>query len=304
MEVFSPEGACSQRLPHSKRLSGVGNSINLLDNQVVLVGYEEDCGSWHSVALEDPRGGLLSSRLTVTCSELGEAAPRHHNTFVHGHSLHLLGGEQNTQAKLENGVWSNINYKWIDGRPFSSLTSGACSISINTDMFIVMGGFSGEGKEMLSKVRAVDVTQQTVEERPNLKHARAFHSCQLIEEGIILVSGGYTNKENPNKSLAPDELYKTATGTSHMLTLVNSLSRYEHRLVRLEKTVFALGGRDGTGKELASIKQFDTATYTWLDHSQALLSNSTSGMAVTTFPRSAVDCFEECRSSDALLSGH
>ena len=135
VEVFSPEGACSKKLTKSDHLSATGHSVNLLDNQLVLSGYQEDCGSWQSLALEDPRGGLLSSRLTVTCSELGEGAPRHHTTFVHGLSLYLLGGEQTTQVKLEKGVWSNINFKWKDGRPFSSLTSGACSISINQGVF-------------------------------------------------------------------------------------------------------------------------------------------------------------------------
>ena len=291
IEVFSPEGACSKKLAKSEDMSGVGKSVNLLDNQLVLAGYEVEGGSWKSIALEDPRGGLLSSRLSVSSSDLGEAAPRHHITFVHGHSLYLLGGEQNTQAKLENGVWSNINFKWIDGTPFSSLSSGACSISINRDLFLVLGGFSGSKQQ--STVRAVNVTKQTVEERPELKHARAFHTCQILENSLVLVSGG----KNPSGSLIPDELYNpTATGTAtQVLTADNSLSRYEHRLVRLEKTVFALGGKDETGQELTSIKKFDTATNTWLDHSQALLSNSTSGMAVTAIPRSAVDCVEECR---------
>ena len=293
ISVFSPEGACSQKLTHSQHLSAKGHSVNLLDNQLVLVGYKEECGSWKSISLEDARGGLLSSRLSVSCSELGKVAPRHHTTFVHGHSLYLLGGEQNALAKMEKGIWSKTNFKWKDGRPFSSLTLGACSISISKDVFIVLGGISAE---LLSAVRAVDVNQQTVEERPTLRHARAFHSCETLEDGRVLVSGGYTNKEDPTRSIAPDELYDfTATGPSQVLAVASSLSRYQHRLVRLEKTVFALGGRDWTGKEVASVKQFDTATNTWLDHSQALLSNSTSGMAVTAIPRSAVDCVEECR---------
>ena len=295
IEVFSPEEACSKKLTHTVNLSASGHSVNLLDNQLVLSGYQEDCGSWQSVALEDPRGGLLSSRRTVTCSQLGEEAPQYHSTFVHGNSLYILGGQQNNQAKLEKGIWNNINLKWKDGRTLSSLASGACSIIINKDEFIVFGGFSAAAQENLSTVRAVNVPHLTVEERPNLRQGRAFHSCEILADGRVLVSGGYTNKENLNKSLAPDELYNTATGASQVLTVANSLSRYQHRLVRLEKTVFALGGRDGAGKEVASIKQFDTATNTWLDHSQALLSNSTSGMAVTAFPRSAVDCVEECR---------
>ena len=104
VEVFSPDGACNQKLTHSVHLSALGHSVNLLDNQLVLVGYKGNGGGWKSITLEDPRGGLLSSRLSLTNSELGEAAPRHHTTSVHGHSLYLLGGEQDTQARLEKGV--------------------------------------------------------------------------------------------------------------------------------------------------------------------------------------------------------
>ena len=297
VEVFSSDGASSQKLAYSDHFTAMGHSVNLLDNQLVLAGYKEEGGIWKSITLEDARGGLLSSRISVTSSQLGGAAPRHHSAFTHGNTLYLLGGEQNTQARLEKGVWNSINLKWTDGSSFSSFTSGACSISINKDWFIVLGGFSVESQEILGTVRAVDVTQQTVEERPKLRHARAFHSCETLDDGHVLVSGGYTNKQNPRGSLAPDELYdpNSTSGPSQVLPAANSLSRYQHRLVRLEKTVFALGGRDGTGKELKSIKQFNAASSIWLDHSQDLLSNSTSGMAVTAFPRSAVDCVKECR---------
>ena len=296
MEVFSPNGACSQKVIHSERFSATGHSVNLLDNQLVFVGFEEEGESWKSITLEDPRGGLLSSTLSVSRSELGDAAPRHHTTFVQGHSLYLLGGEQNSQARLEKGIWNSINLKWTDGRPFSSFASGACSISINRDVFIVLGGFSDDAEEMMTTVKSVNVNQQTVEERPSLNHGRAFHSCELLDDGQVLVSGGFSDKDNPSGSLAPDELYDpTNTKPTQVLAAADSLSRYQHRLVRLEKTVFAIGGRDRTGKELASIKQFETATNTWLEHSQVLLSNRTSGMAVTAFPRSAVDCVEECR---------
>ena len=296
MEVFSPEEGCSQKLTQLQHFSAIGHSFSLVDNQLVVVGSEDEGGSWKWITLEDPRGGLLSSRLSLSSSELGEATPRHHITFVHGHSLYLLGGEQNTQARLEKGVWSNINLKWKDGRPFTSFTSGACSITNHKDVIIVLGGFSAEAQKMLSAVREVDVTKQKVEDKPKLRHARAFHSCKILEDGRVLVSGGYTDKDNPSGSLAPDELYDpTATRPTQVLTAAKSLSRYEHHLVLLEKNVFALGGRDRTGQELTSIKEFDPATSTWLDHSQALLSESTAGMAVTNIPKSAVDCSNECR---------
>ena len=162
---------------------------------------------------------------------------------------------------------------------------------------MVLGGFESGTDTMLSSVTAINVRQLTAEEYRPLKHARAFHSCQILQDGRILVSGGYSSQGNPTGSQAPDELYNL-TLSSESQVLTSSLFRYQHHLVLLGTTVLALGGVDKTGSELTSVKQFHPATNTWSEHPRDLLSSSTSGLAVTAFPRSAVNCVQECRSAE------
>ena len=299
VEVFSPEGSCNQILTSSLSFTTTGHSIDLLVDQLILVGYEKEGDSWNYITFPDPRGGLLASKVSISSSKLGKGAPRHHTSFVHGHSLYLLGGDHATQAKLEKGVWNNIDIKWRDGRIFSSSITGSCSVTISKEVFMVLGGFEGPERteELLSSVTAINVRQLTAEEYPPLKHARAFHSCQVLQDGRILVSGGARTLPVPVPgTMVPDELYDpTLSRARQVLAFVSSLLRYQHRLVRLGTTVFALGGIDGTLSELTSVKQFHPATNTWSEHPRDLLSSSTSGIAVTAFPRSAVDCVQECR---------
>ena len=159
---------------------------------------------------------------------------------------------------------------------------------------MVLGGFDSGKEELLSSVTAINVRELTAEEYPPLKQARTFHSCQVLQDGRILVSGGAETLSR--FTIAPDELYDpTLSRAPQVLAFVNSLLRYRHRLVLLGTTLFALGGIDGTGSELSSVKQFHPATNTWSEHPRDLLSSSTSGLAVTAFPRSAVNCVQECR---------
>ena len=165
---------------------------------------------------------------------------------------------------------------------------------------MVLGGFKGPGrtKELLRSVTAINVRELTAEEYPPLKHARAYHSCQVLQDGRILVSGGVGTWPPWPLTIEPDELYDPTLSTApQVLPLVSSLLRYTHRLVRLGTTVFALGGIDGTLSELTSVKQFHPATNTWSEHPRNLLSSSTAEIAVTAFPRSAVNCVQECRSA-------
>ena len=306
MEVFSPDGVCNQKVTYSEHFAATGHSVNLVDYQLILVGQEPEGRSWKYITLHDPRGGLLASKMSISGAMLGGSAPTHHSSFSRGASLYLLGGSQGTQAKYEKGVWNNLNLRWQDGRAFSSFVKGSCSVTLNKDTIMIFGGFTAGTKEVLKSVIAINIIQQTVEERPTLRHARAFHSCEIVGNGRVLVSGGYSLLDDPQISLVRDELYNpTATNSRHgwtqVLPAASSLSRYDHRLVRLGETVFALGGRDGTGDQLTSVRRFDLGTKKWLEHPQDLLSSSTSGMAVTVFPRAAVDCLQDCRSGQGIM---
>ena len=70
--------------------------------------------------------------------------------------------------------------------------------------------------------------------------------------------------------------------------------RYDHALIQLGDTIFALGGRDTDDSEVFTIESFDISTSSWKPHSHSLESNDTASLAVTALPRSAIDCNPGC----------
>ena len=71
--------------------------------------------------------------------------------------------------------------------------------------------------------------------------------------------------------------------------------RFSHSLVRLEQYVYVMGGETVGGLSLSSVERFDLTTGTWTKHPEALISSSTTGLAVTTIPISAVGCDQGCQ---------
>ena len=76
--------------------------------------------------------------------------------------------------------------------------------------------------------------------------------------------------------------------------------RFGLSLVRLEESVFVLGGNTVGGLSSSSIEKFDIASGAWKKHRDSLLSTSTTGLAVTTLPSSAIGCDLGCKCGVAL----
>ena len=139
----------------------------------------------------------------------------------------------------------------------------------------------------------MNTTEASVREVATLRDARTGHACEILNDGQVLISGGYSKLEKPSSSIVNDEIYNISAETSKEVS--DSIKRYNHCLLLLEDTVYALGGQEQNGAKLSSVKTFSLATKSWLDHPEALKSQSTAGLAVTPFPQSAVDCAEGCK---------
>ena len=140
----------------------------------------------------------------------------------------------------------------------------------------------------------------------DLKHARTGHACEILEDGKVLISGGFSEIGKPSSSIVNDEIYDISAGSTEEVS--GSIKRYNHRLLLLEDSVYALGGQEANGAELSSVKTFDRTTNSWLLHPEALKSQATGDLAVTPFPRSAVDCTEGCKcgvkKEARIVNGH
>ena len=303
MEVFSSNAKCNRKLNNIPQASFEGHTVNLLDNKLILGAllYTASHDSWSYLSLEDPRSGLLANKWTHTTT-MTQEAPGFHTSFVHDKDLVYLGGKHNIQTKLQNGrvesgEWNIFTLLWKNGTEFNDIKSSACQVKINKNMFLVIGGHTNRGSfAASSQVLLVDMNKQSVQELQGLKYARTYHACASIDENKILVSGGLAQGEyGQNAEIVRTEIYDVNTGTSGDITDPMMTPRFSHSLVRLEQYVYVMGGDTVGGLSLSSVERFDLTTGTWTKHPEALISSSTTGLAVTTIPISAVGCDQGCQ---------
>ena len=77
--------------------------------------------------------------------------------------------------------------------------------------------------------------------------------------------------------------------------------RSQHRLVRIEETIFALGGLTKEKKGDTTVMKFKEGCnenldeHCWIKHEHNLIFKDVANLVVTSFPQSAIDCGIECK---------
>ena len=228
-------------------------------------------------------------KFTTEVSPVGNS-PLWHTSHAFGNQLLAIGGDFQSKARLSNAVWNELNLRWQNGSRFSRFAVGACKVKLAKDVFLVIGGFERvkESKVEMKIVLRLNITEETVEELPPIRRSRAFHACEVSEEKI-LISGG-----TQGEVIIDDEVYSLTHNTSTALNMASSLERHQHRLLRLEETIFAFGGVLRNRSQTSVVEWFDWISMRWKQHEQSLLSENTTNLAVTAFPLSSVDCLAGC----------
>ena len=269
---------------------GEGCSIDLLDEQLILLGDKKFGGKFEYKSIHQPRRGLLGMKFSTEVSPIGNS-PLWHTSHAFGNQILTIGGEFQSKARLSSTVWNGLNLRWQNGSRFSRFAVGACKVKLAKDVFLIIAGFERvkESRVEMNIVLRLNITEETIEELPAIRRNRAFHACE-VSEGNILISGG-----TQGEVTIADEVYSLATNESTVLNMTSSLGRHQHQLLRLEETIFAFGGLLGNGSETAVVEWFDWIDMRWKRHEQSLFSEKTANLAVTAFPLSAVDCLAGCR---------
>ena len=294
VEIFSRNQKCSQKILDFPSFGGVGRSIDLLDEQLILLG-NSTLGKdkrFDYIKIHHPRKGLLGMRYSKEISPegVGFSNPRWHTSHAYGNRLLAIGGEFNTEAQLSDTVWLGTALQQ-NGEIFSRFSIGACKVKLETGVFLLIGGRESMTGEEMNTVLRLNIKNETVEELPPIKRKRAFHSCEIFEKRILITGG----KEGDN--MVVDEVYDSETYVSSILDESSSLQRNHHQLLRLEEKIFAFGGVLKNGSQTAEVQWFDFAigqTGKWMHHDHSLLSKDTTNLAVTSFPQSAIDCHGTC----------
>ena len=307
MEIYSSQSnQCNQKILKYNGFAIAGHTVDLLDNELILIGDTSLGGKFKYISIHSPRENLLAVKYSLETSNV-KGSPYKHTSFRQGNKLTVLGGDQSPKARLDANVWTKINLQWKNQQVFSAFTSAACRIKLTKNKFLLIGGISNDGKKEARKnVLMINMAEDTVNELPSMNHARAHHSCELLSgEDLIIISGGTPQSPKTGTStidIVPDEVYSLKTGLSKTSSTAASLGRYQHRLIRLGKSVHALGGRNGSGQQSSIVEAFNEETRAWEDQNNHLKSDQTGELAVTPFPLTAVDCVNGCKCGQAASS--
>jgi hypothetical protein len=156
--------------------------------------------------------------------------------------------------------------------------------TISNGMVLIAGGHSSDGA--LASAELYDPVSGTFTPAGSLNAARLSHTATLLNDGTVLIAGGYDQSGSPTASA---ELYNPATNR-FMPTLSLNAARYRHTATLLNGgAVLIAGGEDSNGNAISSTEIYNPATGTFVPdgtlniarilHSATLLNNGTDLMA-------------------------
>ena len=280
--------------------------VSLLDNKLNVIAFSETEKVWISSSMEDPLGGILANPWSQRITSIDREASVHDFSYIHLNQHFLMGGHPKRQAELK--TQNVIHFRDLtfehNETIFTRFTSAACGITLEKGILMLFGGIDFDSKQPINTIMTINVTTQTVELQKGMLFSRCYHSCEILNETFLFISGGFSDPKNPGSSIVPDEIYNRDTGESQQVS--SSLGRYDHRLIRLQDSIFALGGRVASRSPVSKVEKFESSSSSWSRHPEDLLSTTPGRLAVTVFPVSALDC-QECscggRKSARIIEG-
>ena len=279
------------------KFAGIGRTSSLLDEELLILG-DDDLGTkgWY-ISIQKPRDGLLAMKYTIHEHPLRQLTHRH-SSLVSKNTLTVLGGKFKSRGKFSKFTWTELSLKWENGSKYHPAFTSACSVKIAADVHIMFGGERNVQNEQISGRRVVKIntTEEKVYQMAEMNQSRVFHDCQLLNESVVLLSGGLPQSQAESSEVLPDELYNiTSQRVVKVLDLQESLGRVQHAMIKIGERILAIGGRDSNNTVPSKIAEFNPSTNAWNFLDQELQSTNTSQVAVTPFPVAALDCVPQCR---------
>ena len=278
------------------KFSGTGRTSSLLDEELFLLGddYLGTRGRYFSI--QKPRDGLLAMKYTVQELPLTQS-PHQHSSLVSRNTLTVVGGKFKSRGMLSKFTWTELSLKWENETKYTLGVTDACSVKVGVDVHIVFGGEKQVNGQKISvrQVVKINTTDQIATELKPFTHGRVSHDCELLNNEVVLVSGGLAQREGDPSEFLPDELYNmTSQEVIKVLDLEHSLGRVQHSMIKIEDRVWALGGRDSSNTAPSKIAEFDPTSSSWNELAQELQSTNTTEVIVTPYPVASLDCVPEC----------
>ena len=229
------------------------HTANLLINgQVLLAGGVgaggESASTLASAEIFDPRKRSFTPTSPMSTPRLGAASVR-----LRDGRVFVAGGEDETKKSVSSvelydpkrGLWRYTGSMFVDRvNPSATLLSNG--------KVLIVGGYQGDSACCaLSSAEVYDPKKGTFYQTGSMRVARRNHTATLLNDGRVLVAGGY----NGNYVDSP-EVYHPETGTFSPVESMGTPRRYPSANRLLDGRVLIIGGASDETTVLASTNLF------------------------------------------------
>ena len=238
-------GLAQNRADHMATLMG--------DGKVLVAG-----GSFpacHSVELYDPD----SSQWRAGAS-LGAPRERGHTVTLLGDGKVLVAGGWGLQMRLNGtAVYDPVSGQWSTGAWLAQARAGHTATLLADGKVLVAGGNAGNKAGFrLKSAELYDPVTEQWSAVGNLAHARTGHTATLLDDGKVLVAGGWDDE-----GLSSAELYDPVSGQwSAVASLTHARAGHTVTLLADGK-VLVTGGIGAYNQPLSSTELYDPASGRW-----------------------------------------
>ena len=271
-------------LTGSLNTARASHTSTVLNNGMVLIAGGYNGNVLASAELYNPATGTFTPTGSLKTARLYHTA-----TLLNNGRVLIVGGN----AENGNILASAELYNPATGTftPTGSLNTARelhtatmiQGIMIN-GMVLIAGGQGSAGA--LASAELYNPTTGTFAATGSLNTARLYHTATLLNNGTVLIAGGYDGNGNTS---ATAELYNPAAAT-FTPTLSLNTARYRHTATLLNNSmVLIAGGEDSNGNALASAELYNPAAGSFaidgslntarILHTATLLNNGTDLMA-------------------------
>ena len=238
------------------------HTANLLtDGRVLLAGGVGAGGSssstLDSAELYDPITRTFGATSAMSTPRLGAASVR-----LNDGRVFMAGGEDASKTSVASvELYNPVAGTWTLTSPMKADRVNPTATLLGNGKVLVVGGYQGNSDCCaLASAELYDPLTGTFSETGSMATARRNHTATLLEDGKVLIAGGYDGTY-----LDAPELYDPATGTFSVTGSMGTSRRYPTATLLLNGKVLIAGGyENGTNGLLASADLYTAQSGTFV----------------------------------------
>jgi len=234
------------------------HTATLLNNGTVLIAGGDTGLVFPAIAeVYDPATGIFAPTGSMTDARDGHTA-----TLLNNGTVLIAGGSTNTGNSATAELYDPTTGMFTPTSSMNAARESHTATLLGNGKVLIAGG---NAKAVipgisLASAEVYDPATGTFTLTGSMNAARQSHSATLLNNGKVLITGGFEN--SPFPSLASAELYDPATGTFTLTGSLNAAREY-HTATLLNNGTAVIAGGYGVFGTLASAEVYDPATGTF-----------------------------------------